>query len=700
MNTDSCTKVLRHLSVRTALLVVVVAALPPSAVLAQDEGRGASVYDSACAACHGGNGRGGQSGPSVLARVAAEDDAALAAFLRTGSPERGMPPAAVTAEQMPLLLEHLRFLAESGEGMADVAASATPQSTVTRTIERYQPIDDHMLLNPDPADWLWFSRTADAQRFSPLDAINTGNVSTLALAWSRGLATGLSYAIPLVHDGVMYLATPDGGVIALDATNGDQMWQYHHAYADPAQRTQGRSKTLAMYADMVYFTAPDSTLVALDARNGSLRWQVAAGRRGHSSGAIVVKGRVISAGNCISGPRDACFISAHDAHTGALLWQFNTVQAPGDLPGGDSWGEVPLEQRLASPWGLPGSYDPQQDLIYWGIANPMPTSRAERHGVNAARVGTAAPTDLYSNSTVALNPDNGELVWYYQHLPGDDWDLDMNEERTLLRTRINPDPASVRWINPDITPGETRDVVVNVGEGGGLWMLDARTGEFLWATPFPFDNENFFLSDIDVDTGITHINEALLVDEPGERQLICYLNTRSFWPTSYSPVNNSLYVPYIRNCLDMTSADPQAGQPERRVGAPEPGVPEQEMNGVAKVNLETGLITHWPLGHIPTTSATLVTAGGLVFRGDIDRVYRALDAETGATLWQTRLGGPASMSNISYAVDGRQYIAIIGGSTLATQTVSSSMGPLPLQLDATDGNVAVYVFALPEPQTP
>jgi hypothetical protein len=124
----------------------------------------------------------------------------------------------------------------------------------------------------------------------------------------------------------------------------------------------------------------------------------------------------------------------------------------------------------------------------------MPTTRANRHGGDSANVGYSAPTELYSNSTVALNPDTGALQWYYQHLPGDDWDLDMNEERIVLETAVNPDPAHVRWINPNIARGSTREVVVNVGEGGGLWLLDKYSGEFIWATPFPFDVSNFFLS--------------------------------------------------------------------------------------------------------------------------------------------------------------------------------------------------------------
>lgn len=690
-------KQLRHLCPPGARLCGSFALLLCLSAHAQDAQRGSPLFASACAHCHGANGRGGQLGPSIVQRVTEDDDAKLRTFLRTGSPERGMPPAAIADQQLPDLIAYLRLLATAAAKAGDVAVDASAAFTLNRHVEDFQPIDAETLLNPGPNDWLWFSRTPDAQRFSPLDQIDSTNVGKLAMAWSRGLPDGLSYTVPLVYDGVLYLTTPEASVLALDATTGDQIWEYRRQYADAAMARQGRSKTLSIFADMVYFTAPDSTIVALDARTGALRWEASAGKRGHTSGSIVVKGKVISGGNCISGPRDSCFIAAHDAYTGELVWTFNTAQ--GDDDGEDTWAGVPLEERLASPWGLPGSYDAANDLIYWGIANPMPTTRSARHAGDPAAAAYAAPANLYSNSTVALDADTGELIWYYQHLPGDDWDLDMNQERTLLSTPVAPDPQHVRWINPNVKRGVTRDVVVNVGEGGGIWMLDRTTGEFLWATPFPFDVDNFFLSDIDVDTGRTHINRELLVDEPGERHLICYLNTRSFWPTAYNPVSNALYVPYIRNCLDMTAASPAtataAAQPERRVGAPEPGVAEDELNGLAKVDLETGAITHWPMGRIPTNSAMLATAGDLIFWGDLDRHYRAMDAQTGEVLWETRLGGPISMSNITYAVNGRQYVAVIAAGTLASRSLSQGMGPIPLELDDASGSAAIYVFALP-----
>ncbi len=594
-------------------------------------------------------------------------------------------------------------------------------STAVAQVKNFVPVTDQMLLNPSPEDWLMFSRTYDAQRFSPLNQVSKQTVGQLALAWSRGLGPGNTETIPTVYKGVMYVNVPGGAVQALDATTGDLIWEYQRpapaqtagrggpqggrggggaAQSASAAYSQARSKTLAIYDDMIFYTAPDSYVVAIDARTGKLRWETQVDQRGHTSGPIVVDGKVISGGTC-NGGRVNCYIAAHDAKTGKELWRFYTTQAPGEPPGPDTWAGAPVERRTASTWALPGSYDPVRKLIFWGIANPTPNTRAARHGGDAHAIPLTAPADLYSNSTVTLDPQTGKLKWYYQHLPGDDWDEDINEERTLIRTTVNPDPRFVKWINPNIPRGQVRDISVNVGEGGGIWALDRDTGQFLWAMPFPFDTPNFIISDIDVKTGIAKINEEVLVDEPGERHTICSFNTRSWWPTAYHPGKNSLYVPYIDNCLDMTSAAPakdgKPATPERRVGTPRPGADPNNLNGLAKVNVSTGEVQRWVLGKVPTNGAVLATAGDVVFFGDLNRRFRAFDADNGKILWETILGNVISSSTITYAVNGRQYIAVIAGDNLAAPgLIAGTMGPVKVDITNPRGANAIYVFALPQ----
>jgi len=584
--------------------------------------------------------------------------------------------------------------------VAGVLVGALALRTMAQTRD-FKPVTQEMLMNPSPDDWLMFSRTYDAQRFSPLNQINKQNVGQLRLAWSRGMGVGTTETIPTVYQGVMYVIAPGSIIQALDATTGDLIWEYKRKYANPGIGTGGRSKTLAIFDDMIYFTAPDSYIVALDARTGAVRWETRADARGHTSGPIVVEGKVISGGTC-GGARANCYISAHDAKTGKEVWKFYTTQGADD-PAGDSWAGAPVDKRTASTWALPGSYDPVRKLIYWGIANPTPNTRAARHDGNAFAIPLTSPADLYSNSTVALDPATGKLSWYYQHLPGDDWDEDINEERTLLRTPVNPDPKFVKWINPDIPKGEVRDISVNVGEGGGIWAIDRSNGQFLWATPFPFDVPNFILSKIDGKTGRATINEDLIVGAPGQRRLICFFNTRSYWPTAYHPGKNSLYVPYYDICLDQTSAAPAtATSPatrERRVGGRRPGADPDNLVGLAKINMATGEIQRFSTrSRATSTGAVLATAGDLVFWGDLNRRFRAFDADSGKILWEQILGGTISVSTITYAVNGKQYISVITGDNLAIPGLlgdTNFAGVTTPEFKPARGHNAIYVFALP-----
>lgn len=578
------------------------------------------------------------------------------------------------------------------------AAAETPEggeATALAAAIRDFPVTAEMLRNPAPQDWLMYSRTYDAQRFSPLDQINKENVSSLERVWSKPLPAGVIEVIPIVYRGVMYLATPGGrdggsGVWALDAATGELLWAY-----EPEERLSSRIKAIAIYDDMIYFTAPArrdelDPLIALDAATGEVRFERGVTLETHTAGAIVADGKVISGRTCNTA-RENCYIAAHDAHTGEEVWRFYTAPDAGE-PGDESWGGTPPSERRAATWGLPGTYDPDRGLVFWGISNPMPNTRADRHGGDHEAIPPHAPADLYSNSTVALNVETGELVWYYQHLPGDDWDMDINHEKTLVRTVIDPDPEFVKWINPAIQRGEEREVVITVGEGGGIWVNDRDTGEFIWATPFPYDTPNFILSDIDEKTGTAYINWDLVLDEPGKRSLICYWNTRSYWPTAYHPGLNSLYVPYIDFCLDMTRAVP-GGAGERRVGAHRPGSDPEKFAGLARIDMTTGEIHRLYKGRAGGMGAVLATAGGLVFWGDITQVLRAFDAENGEILWESEpLGATVQTSTITYEVGGRQFVAVVNGESLIGPGLMSNAGGV--EIPPHRGN-SINVFALP-----
>ena len=573
-------------------------------------------------------------------------------------------------------------------------------------VKDFVPVTEQMLQNPSPDDWLMASRTYDNQRFSPLNQINKRNVGQLRMSWVRGLAVGKQETIPIVYRGVMYVVTPTPSVQALDATNGDLLWEY--TLAEPVRGAGVSAKSISMLGDLVYWTVPNSTVVALDARTGKKRWEVKANFRVHSGGSIVADGKVVTNGGCAE--RTSCYIAAYDAQTGKEAWKFYATADKDDPEGDKSWGGAPVADRVASVWGLPGAYDPALRTLFWGVANPVPYTRRERHRGNANAIPTHAPADLYSNSTVALDPTTGKLRWHYQHVPGDDWDLDANQDRVLLRTAIKPDPKYVKWINPKTNDGKPRDVVVTFPEGGGMFTLDRTSGQFLWATPFPNDSKYFYVKKIDLDTGIVHLNEDLLVSKfPGAVSTVCFWNATSFWPMAYDPRKNLMYTPYIDNCLEMQSAAPQSesgpATRERRGAklATDRGILPDAVNGLARIDMATGEIQRWHTSRVPTNGAVVATAGDLLFWGDLNRRFRAFDSDNGKVLWESVLGGTITTSTITYAVNGKQYVAVLTGTSVVDRDISELMPPeaprhgAPGDAGITPsyGHNAIYVFALP-----
>jgi hypothetical protein len=255
-------------------------------------------------------------------------------------------------------------------------------------------------------------------------------------------------------------------------------------------------------------------------------------------------------------------------------------------------------------------------------------------------------------------------------------------ERTLIH-QLNPNPKFVKWINPKIKPGEERDTIFAAGESGGIFLLDRLTGEFLWANPFPYDAPNFWLKNVDVNTGKTFLNEDLIFRNKGEEKIICFFNTRSYWPAAYSPLTNSMYVPYIDVCLDNI----ENGQ---RKGVPRAGADPQKLNGIGKINMETGEILR------SASSALLPTgraghAGNLIFWGDLDRRPARFHAENGRRTQEGIVGGSIAVSMTAHSVNGETVRRDL---RLATARWSRPVSAPP-EIKAVAGHNAVYVFALP-----
>jgi len=572
--------------------------------------------------------------------------------------------------------------------------------TLTRELRPFAPVTDEMLVDPDPGDWLMAHRTYDFQAFSPLNEINAANVSNLKLAWMRAIDEGPLQLRPLVYDGVMYVAHPHEGdhIQAWDATTGDLIWDYQRQPPEDLRkyvRFGNRTRNLSIYGNNIFHLTSDAQLLALNARTGELDWlePTANYRDGisHSSGSMIIKGQVVSGRTCDPSSLVArCFIAAHDSGTGEERWRVYTAAGADDIAGA-TWGNFPTTKRVhVSPWGLPGSYDPELDILYWGVAVPLPYTRIVRRGT--WDVGNSTPCELYSNSTLAVQPDTGEINWYYQHLPCDDWDQDFVQERTLIDVVVNPDPAAVMWINPNLTGTvEKRKIVITMGEPGGLFVNDRETGEFLWAAPLPYTNtDRFVIKDIDVETGQVFINMDLVAKEIGEQHIICGHNVKGYWGWSYSPITNLLYIPFNRSCLNQTANDRAISGASPRFSIPEPGLENGNLTEVRAINVTTGKESWRFSQRAPNAGTTLATAGNIVFFGDLNRRLRAFDARTGTVLWETILGSQITGYPVTYMAGGRQYLSVpVGG-------VGNRLATYAKELEAPFGSNMIVTFALPE----
>ena len=576
-------------------------------------------------------------------------------------------------------------------GAALIAAAAfwvaSPTALNAQESNSFRPVTDAMLQDPAPKDWLMWRRTLDSWGYSPLDQVDRNNVKDLRMVWSRGLTTGRQQGTPLVYDGVMYMPNPADVIQAIDAVTGDLVWEHRREVPDDIEEyvfnnLWQNNRNIAIYGSRIIDTSVDDHIFALDVNTGDLAWetQILDYRENpamQSSGPIIANGKVISGRSCMpAGGPDACVITAHDPETGEELWRRRTIPGPGE-PGDESWGGVPFEDRKhVGAWMVP-SYDPELNLIYVGTSVTSPAPKF--------LIGGTDNQHLYHNSTLALDADTGEIVWYYQHL-NDHWDLDHPFERLLVDTAVTPDPNTVSWINPALQPGEVRKVMTGIpGKTGVVYTLDRETGEFLWATPTITQN---VISHIDGATGDVTENSELIFNSPGQEVLTCpHASGGKDWEAgTYSPVTNTMYFPLRNVCARMMAEGPEATSVYAIAWRSEIAPGTEQVGSVWAISAETGETT-WLREQRAATMSLVATGGGLIFGGDVNGRFRALDQETGAVLWEVNLGSSVSGYPITYAVDGRQYVAVSTG----TQRFID----LTPELQPSQGN-NLFVFALPE----
>jgi alcohol dehydrogenase (cytochrome c) len=505
------------------------------------------------------------------------------------------------------------------------------------------------VLNADrePHNWLSYSRTLDNQRYSPLTQITTANVKDLQLQWvwqARSLEK--FEATSLAVDGVLYTVQAPNDVVALDAATGRVFWTYHHEPAPEARPCCGRvNRGLAILGDTLYMGTIDAHLLAIDARSGKLLWDsVVADAKAFFSITMspnVFKDKVIiGTGGGDLGIR--AHISAFDAKTGKEAWRFYTIPGPGE-PGHDSWSGESWRTGGAAVWNA-AAYDPETNLAFWGTGNPAPDWDG------SVRLGD----NLYSNSVVALDVDTGELEWHYQFTPHDELDYDATQVPVL---------ADVEW------RGAPRKVMLWANRNGIMYVLDRVTGEFLFGKPYVKHN---WWAGFDEKGRLQRVPGMEVTREP--KLFHPHVHGAINWaPTSFSPTTGLYYVSHWENSgiVAIEGLFPQPAGIHRRQTAMgqvnlEPFFNnDEEAYGVIRAYDPSTLDAKWEHRMADITWAgVLSTAGDLVFGGGREGYFLALEASTGELKWRQSLGGQINAAPMSYAVNGRQHIAIAAGSAL------------------------------------
>ena len=662
------------------------------------------LYQANCASCHGDNLDGGQFAQSLAdgafkAKWAGRNAQALFEYIRNSMPPgnaRSLSDEAYAALTQ-VILSRNGIIAQDAltpnsasmirvqfpladEGQPDVGGIGglsdrfpnPPWPKAPDRFANYTPLTEAMLQDPAPENWLSWRRSHQGLGYSPLAQIDKDNVKDLTVAWAQALPAGPNMNEPLVRDGVLYVHGYGDQVFAFDAADGRMLWRYQRRL--PQGTVTNSKKTIALWDDKLYAATSDNHMVALDARTGRPVWDVALTARPgmrNPGGPLAADGVVMQGfANTAAG---GGLIVAVDAETGEKLWEFETVAKPGQ-PGGDTWNGQPGDTRKGGSVWTSGSYDPVNKLALWGVGNTYDTAplRDLKPGENNDA--------LFTETTLAFEPRSGKLAWYYQHNKNDQFDLDWVFDRVVGTLEVN---------------GERRRVVITGGKSGIFDAVDARTGRYVKSVDMGIQD---YIDRIDPVTGDKHVKEGM--NTPGRDKPPMYMcphggGGRNWSPTSYVEATQTLFVTARDICTDLTPTE-TGGLLTTGVNAVYAAPPDSDGNfGVLQaIDMRTGRVL-WETRHRQTPDmGVLATAGGVLFTGWMDRQFVAYDQATGKELWRTGVSGVPNASAITYAVDGKQYVAMVTGHGNPLSTGVPDVIP-ETQLPPVNSST-LYVFALPD----
>ncbi len=548
----------------------------------------------------------------------------------------------------------------------------------------YTAVTAARLSNPEPENWLMTRGNYQGWSYSPLEQINAGNVKKLVPVWaySTGVTSG-HQSPPIVNNGMMFVSTPSAQVIALDAKTGSPIWRYKRELPDDFSALHNTNRGVALYGDKVYVVGLEPVLIALDAKTGKVVWEQTLEDYHHgyysTLAPLIVNGKVMVG---VSGGEFGVrgFVAAYDAETGSQVWKTYTVPGPGE-PGGDTWQTADTWKRGGGGTWMTGTYDPDTNLVFWGVGNASPWFGDQRPGDN-----------LYTASTIALDPASGAIKGHFQYQQNESWDWDEMNAPMVVDYKMG---------------GKSVKGLLKPARNGYLYWLSRSSGGdigFVHATNYV--KQDVFKS-IDQTTGRPTYNEA---NKPGTGKKASFCPSLwggKDWPfEAYNPKTGMVYIPANENHCGFLEGKVQeyvAGKWWTGVDIPDIGftvnkdakffgdLQAWDVSGGKKVwDYKVEKSMFW--------GPVLTTGGGLVFAGGTsDRKFRAFDAKTGQVLWQIGTNSGVIAPPSSYSVDGKQYVAVVSGWGVDTAFQQGLLHNLMPSWDAAvpEGGV-IWVFALSE----